>query len=142
MLHTVAIEASFEATVEVEIPPLVRLTHHPERTEELSGTVTVERPGVSRWVSRTVLLTHDDGTTTEHEVSAHLTIPRRTVRADFTYDYLHAERVEAEVVDRPPTGAEQGRRRRTCRSACGPTRRSGPSTCPNPRRRSRPIRRR
>ena len=39
MVHTVAIEAALEATVEVEIPPLVRLTHHPERTEELSGTV-------------------------------------------------------------------------------------------------------
>ncbi len=103
MVHTVAIEVAFEATLEVEIPPLLRLTHRPERTEELSGTVTVERPGVSRWVSRTVLLTHDDGTTTEHEVSAYLTIPRRTVRANFTYDYLHEERVEAEVVDRPPT---------------------------------------
>ena len=108
MLHTVAIEAAIEATLEVEIPPLVRLTHRPERTEELSGTVEVERPGVSRWVSRTVVLNHDDGTTTEHEVSAYLTVPRRTVRANFTYDYLHEERVEAEVVDRPPTERSRG----------------------------------
>ena len=55
-----------------------------------------------------MVLTHDDGTTTEHEVSAYLTIPRRTVRANFTYDYLHEERVEAEVVDRDPVERTRG----------------------------------
>ena len=102
MVHAVVIEAALEATVEVEVPPLVQLTHHPERTEELSGTVRVERPGVGRWVSETVVVTHEDGTTTEHEVTAYLSIPRRTVQANFTYDYLHEERIEAEVVERPP----------------------------------------
>ena len=101
-VHELSIAAVHEATVEVEIPPLVQLTHRPEETEEVSGWVSVNRPGVSRWVSRTVRVTHDDGTSTEHEVSAHLSIPRRTVRTPFTYDYLHEERVEAEVVERPP----------------------------------------
>ncbi len=102
MLHTVDIEVALEATVVVEVPPLVQLTHLPEETETLSGWVSVERPGVTRFVSETVSVTHDDGTTTEHEVSAYLTVPRRTVRARFEYDYLHEERVEAEIVDRAP----------------------------------------
>ena len=101
-VHELTIAAVFEATVEVEIPPLVQLTHRPEETEELSGWVSVDRPGVSRWVSQMVRVTHDDGTTTEHEVSAHLSVPRSTVRAPFTYNYLHEERIEAEIVDRPP----------------------------------------
>ena len=108
MLHAVTVEVELEATLEVEIPPLVSLTHHPERTEELSGTVSVVRPGVGRWVSETVVVTQGDGTTTEHEVSAYLSIPRRTVQTNFTYDYLHPERVEAEVVERPPVERSRG----------------------------------
>ena len=108
MVHAVVIEAALEATVEVEVPPLVQLTHHPERSEELSGTVSIMRPGVGRWVSETVVVTHEDGTTTEHEVTAYLSIPRRTVQANFTYDYLHGERIEAEIVERPPTELSRG----------------------------------
>ena len=98
MVHAVVIEAALEATVEVEVPPLVQLTHHPERTEELSGTVRVERPGVGRWVSETVVVTHEDGTTTEHEVSAYLTI-----RAQNGPGELHLRL--------PPRGAGGGRGR-------------------------------
>lgn len=102
MLHGVDLEATFEATVEVAVPPVVRLTHRPERIEELSGWVSVERPGTTRLVTETVLVHHDDGTTTGHEISAQLSISPRTVLAPFTYDYLHEERVEAEVVELPP----------------------------------------
>ena len=73
MLHAVTVEVALKATCGGgRFHRSCSLTHHPERTEELSGSVSVVRPGVGRWVSETVVVTHDDGTTTEHEVSAYL----------------------------------------------------------------------
>ena len=80
----------------------MRLTHHPERTEYRTETVSLYRPGTSRTVSETVTITHDDGTTTQHVVTATLSIPGRTVQKDVTLTIVHPERIEAEVVERSP----------------------------------------
>ena len=101
-VHALTIDASLEATLSIPLPPLVQLTHHPERTEYRTRTVSLWRPGTSRSVSETVTVTHDDGTTTQHVVTATLSIPGETVYRDVTLTILHPERVVAEVVDREP----------------------------------------
>ena len=101
-VHALAIEAELEAALRVPVPPLTRLTHHPERTERRTKTVSLYRPGTSRTVSETVTVTHDDGTATQHVVSATLSIPGATVSRDVTLAITHPEHVTAEVVDREP----------------------------------------
>ena len=81
---------------------MTQLTHHPERTEYRTRTVSLWRPGTSRTVSETVTVTHENGTTTHHVVTAVLSIPGETVYRDVTLTIVHPERVEAEVVDREP----------------------------------------
>ena len=101
-VHALTIDASLEARLSIPLPPLVQLTHHPERTEYRTRTVSLWRPGTSRTVSETVTVTHDDGTTTHHVVTAVLSIPGETVYRDVTLTILHPERVVAEVVEREP----------------------------------------
>ena len=60
------------------------------------------RPGTSETVSETVTVTHDDGTTTQHVVTATLSIPGAAVSRDVILTIIHPERVTAEVVDREP----------------------------------------
>lgn len=95
------------------MPPLTRLTHRPAWTEHRTETVSLVRPGVSRTVSETVTVAHDDGTTTTHVVSARLSIPRRTVRHDVTLAVVHPARVEAEVVQRSPISRSRSETLRT-----------------------------
>ena len=104
-IHPVTVEVSLTASLSVPIPPLVRLTHHPERTERRTETVSLWRPGASDTASETVTVTHDDGTTTEHTVTAHAEVPGRTVRRNVTIDIVHPEHVKAEVVERSPVTA-------------------------------------
>ena len=101
-VHEVAIEIGLEAALRIDMPPLVLLTHHPERTEQRTETVSVLRPGVSRTVSETVTVTHTDGTTTSHTVSANLSIPSEVVHVNVTLNVRHPEHVRAEVVERGP----------------------------------------
>ena len=101
-VHGVAIETELRAELRVPVPPLARLTHHPERTERRTETVRLVRPGTTEAVSETVTVTHEDGTTTEHTVTAHLSIPSKVVYRDVTLAIVHPERVEAEVVEREP----------------------------------------
>ena len=101
-VHAVTIGADLEASLRIPIPPLMQLTHHPERTEYRTETVSMWRPGTSRTVSETVSVTHDNGTTTQHVVTATLSIPGETVHRDVTLTIVHTEHVKAEVVDRPP----------------------------------------
>ena len=108
-VHALTIDASLEATLSIPLPPLTQLTHYPKRTEYRTETVSLLRPGTTETVSRTVTVTHDDGTTTQHVVTATLSIPGETVYRDVTLTILHPERVVAEVVDREPldrTGEE------------------------------------
>ena len=52
-------------------------------------------------------MTHDDGTTTEHTVTAYAYVPGRTVRKDVTLTIIHPEHVKAEVVDREPVAGSR-----------------------------------
>ena len=101
-VHPVSVDVDVEASLRIDMPPLAHLTHHEERTEYRTETVSLWRPGTSRTVSETVTVTHDDGTTTEHVISATLSIPGRTVQKDVTLTIVHPERVDAEVAERSP----------------------------------------
>ena len=101
-IHGVTVDVQVEASLRIPVPPLTQLTHQPERTEYRTETVSLLRPGTTRTVSKTVKVTHDDGTTTEHVVSATLSVPSKTVRRDVTLTIVHPERVESETVVREP----------------------------------------
>ena len=101
-IHAVTVDVSLEVSLSIPIPPLTQLTHHPERTEHRTKTVSLWRPGTSRTVSETVTVTNDDGTTTEHTISATLSVPGETVYRDVTLTIVHPEHVKAEVVERSP----------------------------------------
>ena len=105
-IHAVSVDVGFEAALNIPIPPLTVLTHHPERTEERTETVSLYRPGASDSDSdsETITVTHDDGTTTEHTVSAYAYayVPGRTIDKDVTITILHPEHVKAETVERGP----------------------------------------
>ena len=101
-IHAVSVDVSLEASLRIPIPPLTTLTHHPERMEKRTETVSLWRPGTTQTVSETVTVTNDDGTTTEHVVTATLSIPGETVQKDVTLTIVHPEHVKAEVVERLP----------------------------------------
>ena len=107
-VHDVSVDVSLEASLSIPMPPLTVLTHHPERTEERTETVSLWRPGASDSDSdsETITVTHDDGTTTEHTVSAYAYahVPGKTVQKDVTLTIVHPEHVKAEVVEREPIG--------------------------------------
>ena len=100
--HDVAVEVDLEAGLRIAMPPLVRLTHRPERSEERTRTVRLVRPGTSESVSEVASVTHEDGTTTQHTISATLSIPSETVYKEVTLTVVHPERVEAELMERGP----------------------------------------
>ena len=101
-VHALILSADIEAVLRIPIPPLTQLEHHVERTEYRTKTVSLWRPGTSRTVSETVTVTHDDGTQSQHVVTAALSIPGETVYRDVTLAVVHPERIEAEVVEREP----------------------------------------
>ena len=101
-IHDLTVDVELEATLSIPVPPLTTLTHVPERTEYRTETVSLLRPGTTETVSRTVYVTHDDGTTTAHVISAVLSIPSRTVHRDVTLTIVHPERVQSETVEREP----------------------------------------
>ena len=101
-IFPVFIVAETEASLSIPLPPLTRLTHHPERTEHHTTTVTLTRPGTSRTVSESVTVEHDDGSSTEHTISATLSIPSREILKQVTIPVLHPEHVKAEVESRDP----------------------------------------
>ena len=101
-VHAVTVNVEIEGSLSIPVPPLTQLTHHPERIEYRTETVSLLRPGTTETVSRTVTVTHDDGTTTEHLISATLSIPSKTVHRDVTLTILHPERVESQTVERDP----------------------------------------
>ena len=100
--YPVFIVVETDASLSIPLPPLTRLIHHPERTGEYTRTVTLTRPGTTRTVSKRVTVEHDDGSATEHTVSATLSIPSREIRKDVTVSILHPEHVRAEVEARAP----------------------------------------
>ena len=101
-VHTVTIEVMLEASLSVALPPLAELTHHPERTEQFTETAAVTIPAFGDTVTETVAIPNEDGTFTEHTVSADCYVPESTVHQDVVFTVVHEERIEAAVVARPP----------------------------------------
>jgi hypothetical protein len=101
-VHAVAVEAALEASLRIPLPPLVQLTHRPERTERLTETAVVSIPAHGDTVTETVSVPGEDGVSTEHSVTASCYVPASTVSQDVVFTVVHDERVEAEVVQRGP----------------------------------------
>ncbi len=107
-VHALAFEAELEASLTIALPPLVELTHRPERTEHLTETAVVTIPAFGDTVTETVAVANEDGTFTEHTVTASCYVPESTVRQDVVFTVVHPERVEAEVTTRAPLSRSRG----------------------------------
>ena len=101
-IHTVSVDVSLEATLSIPIPPLTVLTHHPERTEQVTKTVQLHRPGDSDSDSQTATAACEDGTTETVTAMAYAHVPSATITKEVTLDVLHKEHVKAETVEREP----------------------------------------
>ena len=101
-IHAVSVDASLEASLRIPIPPLTVLTHHPERTEQVTRTVHIHRPGDSDSDSETATATCEDGATASATATAYAYVPSATIAKEVTVDVLHEEHVKAETVEREP----------------------------------------
>ena len=113
-IHAVSVDVSLEATLNIPLPPLTQLTHHPERVEQVTRTVHLHRPGDSDYDSQTVTVTCDDGTessaatTSSATATAYAYVPSATIAREVTVDVLHKEHVKAETVERSPITRTRG----------------------------------
>jgi len=101
-VSTIAIEAALEASLRVALPPLVDLSHVPERTERFTETASVSIPAFGDVVTETVTVPNEDGTFTDYTVTASCYAPASTVSRDVVFTIVHDERVEAAVTERAP----------------------------------------
>ena len=101
-VYEVNVEAYLEAALRIPLPPLVQLTHHPERTEQVTRTVHLHRPGDSDSDSETATATCEDGATSSATATAYAYVPSATIAKQVTVDVLHKEHVKAETVERSP----------------------------------------
>ena len=101
-VYEVNVDADLEAALRIPLPPLVQLTHHPERTEQVTRTVHLHRPGDSDSDSETATVTCDDGATSSATATAYAYVPSATIAKQVTVDVLHKEHVKAETVERSP----------------------------------------
>ena len=101
-IHAVSLDANTEATLSIPIPPLTVLTHHPERTEQVTKTVQLHRPGDSDSDTQTATAACEDGTTETVTATAYAHVPSATISKEVTVDVLHKEHVKAETVEREP----------------------------------------
>ncbi len=101
-VYEVSVEADLEAALRIPLPPLVQLTHHPERTEQVTRTVHLHRPGDSDSDSETATATCEDGATASATATASAYVPSATIAKQVTVDVLHKEHVKAETVERSP----------------------------------------
>ena len=101
-IHAVSVDVSLEASLRIPIPPLTVLTHHPERTEQVTRTVHLHRPGDSDSDSETATATCEDGATASATATAYAYVPSATIAREVTVDVLHKEHVKAETVEREP----------------------------------------
>ena len=107
-IHAVSVDVSLEASLRIPIPPLTQLTHHPERTEQVTRTVHLHRPGDSDSDSQTATATCEDGSTASATATAYAYVPSATIAREVTVDVLHKEHVKAETVEREPvTGSRE-----------------------------------
>ena len=101
-VHAVSLDVSLEASLRIPIPPLTVLTHHPERTEQVTRTVHLHRPGDSDSDSETATATCEDGATESATATAYAYVPSATIAREVTVAVLHKEHVKAETVEREP----------------------------------------
>ena len=101
-VHAVSVDVSLEASLRIPIPPLTVLTHHPERTEQVTRTVHLHRPGDSDSDSETATATCEDGATESATATAYAYVPSATIAREVTVEVLHKEHVKAETVEREP----------------------------------------
>ena len=101
-IHAVSVDVSLEASLRIPIPPLTQLTHHPERTEQVTRTVHLHRPGDSDSDSETATATCEDGATESATATAYAYVPSATIAKQVTVEVLHKEHVKAETVEREP----------------------------------------
>ena len=101
-VYEVNVEADLEADLRIPLPPLVQLTHHPERTEQVTRTVHLHRPGDSDSDSETATATCEDGATSSATATAYAYVPSATIAKEVTVDVQHPEHVKAETVEREP----------------------------------------
>ena len=101
-IHSVSVDVSLEASLSIPIPPLTVLTHHPERTEQVTRTVHLHRPGDSDSDSETATATCEDGATASATATAYAYVPSATIAREVTVEVLHKEHVKAETVEREP----------------------------------------
>ena len=101
-IHAVSVDVSLEASLRIPIPPLTVLTHHPERTEQVTRTVHLHRPGDSDSDSETATATCDDGATASATATAYAYVPSATIAKEVTVTIVHPEHVKAETVEREP----------------------------------------
>ena len=78
------------------------LTHHPERTEQVTRTVHLHRPGDSDSDSQTATATCEDGATASATATAYAYVPSATIARQVTVEVLHKEHVKSETVEREP----------------------------------------
>ena len=101
-IHAVSVDVSLEGSLSIPIPPLTVLTHHPERTEQVTRTVHLHRPGDSDSDSETATATCEDGATASATATAYAYVPSATIAREVTVEVLHKEHVKAETVEREP----------------------------------------
>ena len=101
-VHAMSLDVSLEASLRIPIPPLTVLTHHPERTEQVTKTVHLHRPGDSDSDSETATATCENGATASATATAYAYVPSATIAKQVTVDVLHKEHVKAETVERSP----------------------------------------
>ena len=101
-IHAVNVDVSLEASLRIPIPPLTVLTHHPERTEQVTRTVHLHRPGDSDSDSQTATAACEDGATASATATAYAYVPSATIAREVTVEVLHKEHVKAETVERSP----------------------------------------
>ena len=101
-VHSLTVEADLTASLRVARPPLVQLTRHPARVEQVTRTVHLLRPGDSDSDSETATATCDDGSTSSATATAYAYVPSITIAKQVTVDVQHPEHVKAKVVDRDP----------------------------------------
>ena len=107
-VHALAIEAELEASLRIARPPLVELTHHPRRVEQLTETAVVDLPAFGDTVTETFAVPGEDGAFTEHSVTASCYVPASTVHQDVVFSVVHDALVEAAVTARAPLALSRG----------------------------------
>ena len=107
-IQAVSVDVSLEASLSIPIPPLTVLTHHPERTEQVTRTVHLHRPGDSDSDSETATATCEDGATASATATAYAYVPSATIAREVTVEVLHEEHIKAETVERSPITRARG----------------------------------